>query len=130
MYKNITTNLMVASVDASVKFYQEVLGLEVVASVPAKDQTLQFAILAKEAMTLMLQEKGNLSEEYPILAAEKIQPSITLYITVENFEEFYTTIKSNYPIYTEPHATFYGAKEFAITDPDGYVLTFTEYKEG
>lgn len=130
MYKNITTNLMVASVDASVKFYQEVLGLEVVASVPAKDQTLQFAILAKEAMTVMLQEKGNLSEEYPILAAEKIQPSITLYITVENFEEFYTTIKSNYPIYTEPHATFYGAKEFAITDPDGYVLTFTEFKEG
>ena len=92
MYKNITTNLMVASVDASVKFYQEVLGLEVVASVPAKNQTLQFAILAKEAMTLMLQEKENLSEEYPILAAKKIQPSITLYITVENFEEFYTTI--------------------------------------
>ena len=130
MYKNITTNLMVASVDASVKFYQEILGLEVVASVPAKDQTLQFAIIAKEAMTLMLQEKENLSEEYPILAAEKIQPSITLYITVENFEEFYTTIKSNYPIYTEPYKTFYGANEFAITDPDGYVLTFTEYKEG
>ena len=83
MYKNITTNLMVASVDASVKFYQEILGLEVVASVPAKNQTLQFAILAKEAMTLMLQEKENLSEEYPILAAKKIQPSITLYITVE-----------------------------------------------
>lgn len=130
MYKNITTNLMVASVDASVKFYQEVLGLEVVASVPAKDQTLQFAILGKEAMTLMLQEKSNLSEEYPILAAEKIQPSITLYITVENFEEFYADIKSSYPIYTEPHGTFYGAQEFAITDPDGYVLTFTEYKEG
>lgn len=130
MYKNITTNLMVASVDASVKFYQEVLGLEVVASVPAKDQTLQFAILAKEAINLMVQEKSNLSEEYPILAAEKIQPSITLYITVENFEEFYGDIKSSYPIYTEPHATFYGAQEFAITDPDGYVLTFTEYKEG
>ena len=130
MYKNITTNLMVTSVDASVKFYQEILGLEVVASVPAKNQTLQFAILAKEAMTLMLQEKENLSEEYPILAAEKIQPSITLYITVENFNEFYRTIKTNYLIYTETHKTFYGANEFAITDPDGYVLTFTEYKEG
>jgi chitinase len=41
-----------------------------------------------------------------------------------------STIKSNYPIYTEPHKTFYGANEFAITDPDGYVLTFTEYKVG
>ncbi|MBO0412765.1 VOC family protein [Enterococcus hulanensis] len=130
MYKNITTNLMVASVDKSVAFYQEILGLEVVASVPANDQSLQFAILAKEAVTLMLQEKSNLSEEYPILATEKIQPSITLYITIENFEEFYTNTKKAYPIYTEPHATFYGAKEFVITDPDGYVLTFTEYKEG
>lgn len=130
MYKNITTNLMVVSVDQSVKFYQEVLGLEVVASVPAKDQTLQFAILTKEAITLMLQEKNNLSEEYPILAAKKIQPSITMYITVENFEEFYAKVKSSYQIYTEPHTTFYGAKEFAIADPDGYILTFTEYKEG
>ncbi len=57
MYKNITTNLMVTSVDASVKFYQEILGLEVVASVPAKNQTLQFAILAKEAMTLICRKK-------------------------------------------------------------------------
>lgn len=130
MYKNITTNLMVASVDKSVAFYQEILGLEVVASVPANDQSLQFAILAKEAITLMLQEKSNLSEEYPVLATEKIHPSITLYITIENFEEFYINTKKAYSIYTEPHATFYGAKEFAITDPDGYVLTFTEYKEG
>ncbi|MGM0165785.1 hypothetical protein IGI39_000735 [Enterococcus sp. AZ135] len=130
MYKNITTNLMVASVDASVKFYQEILGLEVVASVPAKDQTLQFAILAKETITLMLQEKNNLIEEYPILATEEIQPSITLYITIENFEDYYAATKESCPIYAEPHTTFYGAKEFAVTDPDGYVLTFTEYIEG
>ena len=78
----------------------------------------------------MLQEKNNLIEEYPILTTEKITPSITLYITVENFEDFYKTIEQNYPIYKTPHKTFYGAMEFAIADPDGYVLTFTEYKEG
>lgn len=93
MYKNITTNLMVESVDTSVNFYQEILGFEVVASVPAKNQELQFAILAKDSVTLMLQEKNNLGEEYPILATEKIQPSITLYITIENFEDFYIAIK-------------------------------------
>lgn len=94
MYKNITTNLMVESVDTSVNFYQEILGFEVVASVPAKNQELQFAILAKDSVTLMLQEKNNLGEEYPILATEKIQPSITLYITIENFEDFYIAIKN------------------------------------
>lgn len=130
MYKNITTNLMVMSVDESVDFYQKILSLEVVASVPAEDQTLQFAILSKESVTLMLQEKQNLSKEYPILTTEKIKPSVTLYITIDKFDEFYENIKRAYPIYTEPHATFYGAKEFAVTDPDGYVLTFTEYKEG
>ena len=121
---------MVMSVDESVDFYQKILSLEVVASVPAEDQTLQFAILSKESVTLMLQEKQNLSKEYPILTTEKIKPSVTLYITIDKFDEFYENIKRAYPIYTEPHATFYGAKEFAITDPDGYVLTFTEYKEG
>ena len=129
MYKNITTNLMVESVDTSVNFYQEILGFEVVASVPAKNQELQFAILGKDSVTLMLQEKNNLGEEYPILATEKIRPSITLYITIENFEDFYIAIKKSYPIYTEKHTTFYGSKEFAITDPDGYVLTFTEHTE-
>lgn len=129
MYKNITTNLMVESVDTSVNFYQEILGFEVVASVPAKNQELQFTILAKDSVTLMLQEKNNLGEEYPILATEKIRPSITLYITIENFEDFYIAIKKSYPIYTEKHTTFYGSKEFAITDPDGYVLTFTEHTE-
>lgn len=129
MYKNITTNLMVESVDTSVNFYQEILGFEVVASVPAKNQELQFTILAKDSVTLMLQEKNNLGEEYPILATEKIRPSITLYITIENFEDFYIGIKKSYPIYTEKHTTFYGSKEFAITDPDGYVLTFTEHTE-
>lgn len=129
MYKNITMNLMVESVDTSVNFYQEILGFEVVDSVPAKNQELQFAILGKDSVTLMLQEKNNLGEEYPILATEKIQPSITLYITIENFEDFYIAIKKSYPIYTETHTTFYGSKEFAITDPDGYVLTFTEHTE-
>lgn len=57
MYKNITTNLMVANVETSITFYQDILGLEVVASVPADDQSLQFAILSKEELTLMLQEK-------------------------------------------------------------------------
>lgn len=130
MYKNITTNLMVADVERSMDFYQNILGLEVVASVPGKNQTLQFAILSKAAITLMLQEKNNLSEEYPILSTEKIQPSITLYITVDDFENFCANLEGQYPIYTAPHTTFYGAKEFAVVDPDGYVLTFTEHKEG
>ena len=130
MYVNMTTNLMVESVVRSIEFYRGVLGFSVVASVPGKNHELQFAILSKDNLMLMVQERNNLIEEYPILATEEIQPSITLYITIENFEDYYAATKESCPIYAEPHTTFYGAKEFAVTDPDGYVLTFTEYKEG
>ncbi|MGM0173201.1 VOC family protein [Enterococcus sp. DIV0800] len=130
MFKNITTNLMVENVTTLVEFYQKMLELEVLASVPEEGPTLQFAILSNDTLTLMVQEKNNLAKEYPILATEKIQPSISLYITVTDFDTLYQQIEEIYPIYTKVHRTFYGAKEFAIADPDGYVLTFAEYQEG
>jgi Uncharacterized protein conserved in bacteria len=126
MYKSITANLMVESVDRAIKFYQEILGFSVVVSVPGKGAELQFAILSKDDLTIMVQEKSNLMEEYPVLTAEKLQPSISLYIKVDNFDALYEEIKEKYPINTEIHTTFYGTKEFAITDADGYVLTFSE----
>ena len=129
MYTNMTTNLMVESVDKAIAFYEGVLGFSIIASAPGKNGGLQFAILSKDGLMLMLQEKGNLIEEYPVLNTDAVHPSVTLYIMVDNFDALYAEIKGKYPIYTEIHTSFYGAKEFAITDVDGYVLTFTENKE-
>ena len=129
MFTNMTTNLMVESVDKALAFYKDVLGFSVVASVPGKNDGLQFAILSKDKLSLMLQERTNLIEECPVLDTAKVCPSATLYTMVDNFEELYEEIKSKHPIYAEIHTTFYGAKEFAITDVDGYVLTFTEHQD-
>lgn len=129
MYKNMTTNLMVESVDNAIAFYTDTLGFSVVASVPGKNDELQFAILSKDNLMLMFQEKSNFIEEYPVLDTPKVQPSVSLYIAVDNFDALYEEIKSKHPINTELHTSFYGAREFAITDADGYVLTFTEHKD-
>ena len=129
MYTNMTTNLMVESVDKAVAFYESVLEFSVIASAPGKNGGLQFDILSKDKLMLMLQEKSNLIAEYPVLNTDAVHPSVTLYIMVDNFDALYAEIKGKYPIYTEIHTSFYGAKEFAITDVDGYVLTFTENKE-
>ena len=48
---------------------------------------------------------------------------------VDNFEALYEEPKVKCGILCDVHTTFYGAKEFAIADMDGYVLTFTESKE-
>jgi uncharacterized glyoxalase superfamily protein PhnB len=126
----MTTNLMVESVDDSAAFYQNILGFSVVDSVPNESGKLQFAILSKDNLTLMLQEKGNLTEEYPILNTNKVRPSVTLYIMVDNFDELYRELKGSHEILCDIHATFYGSKEFAVADNDGYVLTFAENRVG
>jgi uncharacterized glyoxalase superfamily protein PhnB len=121
---------MVESVDDSVAFYQNVLGFSVVDSVPNESGNLQFAILSKDNFTLMLQEKDNLTEEYPILNTDKVRPSVTLYIMVDNFDELYHELKGSYKILCDIHKTFYGSKEFAVADNNGYVLTFAENHKG
>ena len=129
MFTQLTTNLMVEDVDQSVAFYQDVLGFSLKQSVPRKKGGLQFAIVAKDKQFLMFQERTNLIEEYPLLATERVQPSVSLYIMVDNFDALYQKIKNKHEILTEIHTTFYGAKEFAIADNSGYVLTFTEHKD-
>jgi len=129
MYKSMTTNLMVENVSRAAAFYQDILGFSVAVSVPGKNGGLQFAILVRDGLSLMMQERENFIEEYPVLKAEHVCPSVSLYIAVDNFDELYAQIRAVHPINTEMHTSFYGAREFAIADPDGYVLIFTEHKE-
>lgn len=126
MIKSMTTNLMVENVEETIHFYEKQLGFTVVASVPNEQGGLQFAILAKDEITLMAQERTNLIVEYPALTVTKVQPSVTLYIKIDDLEELYEKLTVKGLIYTEMHKTFYGANEFAILDNSGYVLTFTE----
>jgi uncharacterized glyoxalase superfamily protein PhnB len=64
------------------------------------------------------------------LDTDKVHPSVTLYIAVDNFDELYQELKGRREILCDMHTTFYGSKEFAIADNSGYVLTFTETREG
>ena len=68
MFTNMTTNLMVENAEKSIAFYGDVLGFAVVASVPGKAGGLQFAILSKDGLSLMVQEKSSMIEEYPVLS--------------------------------------------------------------
>jgi len=124
MYKMLTTNLMVENIERSLDFYKGLLGFEVEASVPNEKGVLIFAILLKDGTSLMLQEKGSLVSEYSILRTDKIKPTITLYIVVDDVEKYYDEMKNKCSVYVELHTTDYGAREFAILDPDGYPLTF------
>jgi len=125
MYQSITTNIMVKNVKETIEFYEEKLGFQKVLSVPEEGEILNFAIIAKDNITIMFQEQNNLTEEYPTLKVENIKPTFTLFITVENVQKLYEDLKDKVEIAKELHKTFYGKDEFAIFDNNKNILTIS-----
>ena len=125
MYETITTNIMVKNVKETIQFYEEKLGFKKVLSVPEKGEILNFAILNKDKISIMLQEQENLISEYPTLRTNEIVPTFTLFITVNDVLEIYNELKNTVKIAKELHKTFYGKDEFAIFDNNGNILTIS-----
>ncbi len=125
MYETITTNIMVKNVKETIKFYEEKLGFKKVVSVPEEGEILNFAIIGKDNISIMLQEQNNLLEEYPTLKRDEIIPTFTLFITVKDVSKLYEELKEKVKMAKELHKTFYGKDEFAIFDNNGNVLTIS-----
>lgn len=129
-FKNITANLMVEDVDKTTDYYKNMLGFKIEMSVPRDDGKLQWAMVTRDSVELMLHEKNNLLEEVPQLEGSRIGGSITLFIEIEGLNAFYKEVKRKGAAFIkEPHTTFYGMNEFTIQDINGYVLTFAEPEE-
>ena len=125
MYETMTTNIMVENVMDTINFYKNTLGFEVVLTVPSEDDKKDFAILKKDSISIMLQSKESLIEEYPTLKIEEIKPTFTLFITVSDVEKLYQELKDKVSIAKEIHTTFYGKLEFAIFDNNQNILTIS-----
>lgn len=125
MYETITTNIMVKDVKKTIQFYEEKLGFQKVLTVPENGEILNFAIIAKDQISIMFQEQQNLIEEYPTLKVEKIIPTFTLFITVKDVTSLYEELKGKVQIAKELHKNFYGKDEFAIFDNNRNILTIS-----
>lgn len=123
MYETITANIMVKNVKETIEFYEEKLGFSKVLSVPEEGEVLNFAILNKDKISVMLQEQENLLSEYNTLQKGEIIPTFTLFITVDDVLKMYNELKDKVKIAKELHKTFYGKDEFAIFDNNGNILT-------
>ncbi len=134
MFSKITTNLMVGNVNEALDFYEGVLGFHLVMGVPEGSQQivttreratpLGFALLQRDEVELMLQSQRSLAEELPEFKQRPVGGAVTLYFQVANAGELCERIKDRVTIVKDLHTTFYGAQEFYIRDPNGYVLTF------
>jgi uncharacterized glyoxalase superfamily protein PhnB len=67
-------------------------------------------------------------KDYPAFAGKSLGMSGTLYVELASgaIEALHDRLKTTAPIVMPFVTQWYGVKEFAIADPDGYVITFAE----
>lgn len=125
MFKKLTPNLVVADVVRSVNFYRDVLGASMAMSVP-DDPPYVFAAVQLGAVEVFFNDAAAAVEELPQFRNQPIGGTLTLYIEVSGLDELFERVKDRAPIVMPMKTQFYGMREFAIADPDGYILTLAE----
>jgi uncharacterized glyoxalase superfamily protein PhnB len=143
---SLTPDLMVEDVGETVTWYERVFDADVVATLPSGAETTESKAESKTETetgketedpwwvqvaigdaSLMFQERGSLTEKLPELSGESIGGSIALYVDVDDADALHEDLAtSGVEIRHEPHETDFGWRQFAATDPNGYVLWFGE----
>ncbi len=126
--QSIVPNLMVEDVNATVDFYTKLLGFTFVQSVP-ENGAFHWALVQTGDVQVMFQKEKSIKEEYPQLEAHSSGGALTLYIRTKNVSELYSEIQNQVNLIKPLGKTFYGADEFAIQDPNGFILTFSEFTD-
>lgn len=129
-YKKITPNLIVKDVSASLAFYEEVLSLPQAILVPDKPPFV-FGSVTAGSIEIFFNQQENVAAEASEfsreLASRPIGGSFTIFIEVEGIEEILARVKKHGAKIVMPlQEMFYGMKEFAFLDPDGYVISIAE----
>ncbi|MBI3491003.1 MAG: VOC family protein [Acidobacteria bacterium] len=127
-FRKLTPNLLVANVERSLAFYVDTLGFTRGMTVPEQSPFV-FASVTNgmlDTLEIFFNDAATAVTEYPAFAGKPIGATGTLFIEMVGIDAFHDSVKSRVKI-TMPIVTqWYGMREFAIEDPDGYVITFAE----
>jgi lactoylglutathione lyase len=124
-FKKLTPNLVVASVERSLAFYVNTLGFERGMTVPDASPFV-FASVTSGPVEIFFNDAATAVKEYPAFGGKPIGATGTLFIEVDGVDVLHDRLKSTVKIVMPLVTQFYGMREFAIDDPDGYVITFAE----
>jgi uncharacterized glyoxalase superfamily protein PhnB len=125
-FQKLTPNLVVRDVAASMDFYRSVLGLQPAITVPEQPPYV-FGSVASGAVEIFFNDQKAVAEDYPALGAKPIGGSLTLFIEVEGIEEILAVVQKSSAKITMPlKEQFYGMREFAFEDPEGWIVTIAE----
>jgi lactoylglutathione lyase len=124
-FKKLTPNLLVQSVERSLAFYVDTLGFERGMTVPDASPFV-FASVTSGAVEIFFNDAVAAVEELPVFAGRPIGCTGTLFIEVDGVDALHDRLKDTVTIVMPIVTQFYGMREFAFADPDGYLITFAE----
>ncbi len=126
----LTPNLMSTDVARSTAFYRDVLGFSVSRTVP-DDPPHVFVWLERDGITVFLNDAQTVNNELPEATSLVAGTSgVAMFVIVEDIAGFWASIRDRATVVMPLKDQWYGMTEFAIADPDGYVITFAERRAG
>lgn len=121
--ESVSPNIFVKDITLTIEFYKQ-LGFNIIATVPEQGD-LVWAMMICGNVTFMFQSFESLADELPMITRQN-GGSLLLYIQIKEIRKFFERIHTKVKVIKGLEKTFYGATEFSIEDPNGYVLTFAE----
>jgi uncharacterized glyoxalase superfamily protein PhnB len=128
---DVVPNLIVADIERSLAFYRDVLGFSVVATVPEQGP-LVFAWVQRDEISVFLNSAAGVAHDFPALAERPIGGTATLFMTLDaedirtGIDAMFAAVSRGARVVMPLKDQFYGMREFAIEDPDGYVVIFAQ----
>jgi catechol 2,3-dioxygenase-like lactoylglutathione lyase family enzyme len=129
-FTKVTPNLIVDDIDRSLRFYEQVLGFARGLHVPDAPPFV-FASVTGGAVEIFLNDRAAVAKEHPD-QAERMTPSAGNQMFIEmpsGIDDLWASVKDRAPIVMPILTQWYGMREFAIGDPDGYVIVFAQRVE-
>jgi uncharacterized glyoxalase superfamily protein PhnB len=112
---------MVDAIEPCLGFWEN-LGFEATVKVPNGD-VLGFVILNNGPVEVMYQTRASAANDVPAMA--DFPSSSILYIHVKGIDEVIAAV-AGAPVLIPKRETFYGATEYAVREPGGNAVSFSE----
>lgn len=124
-FLSLTPNIIVDDVNETIDFYQNVLGFEMISSVPEKGK-LDWAMMKNGETMLMFQNRESIENDLPMLNDLPSGGSFTLFFVVDDVMAIFEKVKSEVDIVQDIHTTFYDMIEFSFADLNGVIVTLAQ----
>ena len=126
-YTKLTPNLVVRDVQAAVQFYESALGFQRGISVPDNPPFVFASVTNGAGVEIFFNDQKMVGEDYPPLAKDPLGGTLTVFIECEGIEGILSAVQNSAAKIVMPLKTqFYGMREFAFQDPEGWIVTMAE----